>query len=137
MVYLDVNKLDWDSIRLKWLLKKEAQGYDEEALDTLEDFFDKWVEPIMAKKRAGILRDVIPLEENALIESLCKLVDAVTIPKNKIDYEKRYEDELFWIKFEKWFIFAVIWTLGAALDTSCRKDFDTIVRDIEDAFPFS
>jgi dynein heavy chain, axonemal len=137
MVYMDIDKLEWDSIRLKWLLAKEAQGYDEDSLDNLEDFFDKWVEPIMAKKKAGVLKDVIPLEDNALVESLCKMIDSVAIPKNKIDFTKRYEDELFWIKYEKWFVFSMIWTIGCALDTSCRKDFDTIVRDIEDAFPFS
>jgi len=137
MVYMDGDKLEWDSIRLKWLLKKELDGYDEDSLDTLEDFFDKWVEPIMAKKKAGILKTVIPIEDNSLISSMCKLLDAIAVPKNKIDYEKRFEDEIFWIKYEKWFIFAMIWTIGAALDTNCRKEFDIIVRDIEDAFPFS
>lgn len=137
MVYLDGDKLEWDSIRLKWLLKKELDGYDEDSLDTLEDFFDKWVEPIMAKKKAGVLKTVIPIEDNSLISAMCKLLDSIAVPKNKIDYEKRFEDEIFWIKYEKWFIYAMIWTIGAALDTNCRKEFDIMVRDIEDAFPFS
>jgi dynein heavy chain len=137
MVYMDGDKLEWDSIRLKWLLKKELEGYDEDSLDTLEDFFDKWVEPIMAKKKAGVLKTVIPIEDNSLISCMCKLLDSIAVPKNKIDYEKRFEDEIFWIKYEKWFIFAMIWTIGAALDTNCRKEFDIMVRDIEDAFPFS
>ena len=71
----------------------------------LEDYFDKWVEPIIAKKREGKLWDVMPLEENALIDSLCTMIDSVTVPKNKIDFEQRFDDELFWLKYEKWFVY--------------------------------
>lgn len=135
MIYLDVKSLDWDALRLKWLLTKEKAGYDEESLDTLEEFFDKWVGKVFDKYREGHLEYEIPLEENSLVDSLCKLIDAVAIPKNGIDYNKR--DELFWIKYEKWFIFAVIWTIGAGLKEESRKKFDSYLRDIEGVFPLS
>jgi len=83
------------------------------------------------------MRDVIPICDAALILSFTKMLDAICVPENGIDYEERERDDLFWIKYEKNFIFCVIWTLGAALDEDSRKAFDYQIRDIESVFPFS
>ena len=136
MVYLDFEKLDWNSIRYSWISDKEKKGLDNDSLDSLEDLFDKWVEPILIK-RTQLMKDAIKICDSSLILSLCKLIDALCVPENGIDYEERERDELFWIKYEKFFIFAVIWTLGAPLDEDSRKAFDYQIRDIESVFPFS
>ena len=136
MIYMDVANLDWDCIRLKWILKKEKEeGYDEESLDNLEDFFDKWVSKILQFVRNGDIQYEIPMAENALVESMCNLLDAVAVPKNEIDYNNR--NDLFWSRYEKWFIFSVIWALGGGLKEESRKVFDSLMRDIEGHFPLS
>jgi len=136
MVYLDCERLDWNSIRYSWISVKERQGIDNDSLDTLEDLFDKWVEPILIK-RTQLMKDIIPICDSSLIASFVKMLDAVCIPENGIDFAERDRDDLFWYKYEKNFIFCVIWTLGAALDEDSRKAFDYQIRDIESIFPFS
>lgn len=66
---------------------------------------------------------------------MCNLLDAVAIPANQIDYKKK--NDVFWGRFEKWFIFSVIWALGGGLDADSRKVFDSVMRDIEGHFPLS
>jgi dynein heavy chain len=137
MVYLDVEKMNWDSLRLKWLLKKEMEGYDEESLDILEDLFDKWIEPILSAKKKGILKDVLPFPENSLVISFLKLLNSLCIKENGINYADKEKDELFWIKYEKWFTYSMIWSLGGTIHEDYRKVFDSLVRGIEDVFPLS
>ena len=36
---------------------------------------------------------------------------------------------------EKWFTFAVAWSIGASVDETGRKLFDYAMRDIESMFP--
>lgn len=136
MLYLDADRLDWNSIRYSWVSVKEKQGWDNDALDTLEDLFDKWVEPILLKRTQN-MKDIIHICDSSIITSFVKMLDAVCTPENGIDYEERDRDDLFWVKYEKHFIFCVIWTLGCALDEDSRKAFDYQIRDIESVFPFS
>ena len=137
MIYMDVDRLSWDSLRLRWLLSKEKSGFDEEALDNLEDLFDKWVDPILEAKKKGTIRDVIPLQENHSINNLLRMLDTFCTRDNGLAYENKANDELFWIKFEKWFTYCVIWSLGAPVQEDSRKAFDTLIRNIEDVFPLS
>lgn len=36
---------------------------------------------------------------------------------------------------ELWFLFALIWSLGATVDENSRKKFDMFLREIEGQFP--
>jgi dynein heavy chain len=36
---------------------------------------------------------------------------------------------------EKWFVFCLIWSVGATVDEQSRKLIDYILRDIESMFP--
>jgi dynein heavy chain len=137
MVYMDIDRLEWDSLRLRWLLQKEMSGYDEESLDTIEDLFDKWVTPIFNAKARGILKDVVPCHENHLVSTLLRLLDAFIIKENNVNFETKSTDEMFWIKYEKWFTYCVIWSIGAAIHEDYRKEFDKLIRGIEDVFPLS
>lgn len=137
MIYMDIDRLDWDSLRLRWLLQKEAIGYDEESLDFLEDLFEKWVAPIFNAKLRGILKDVIPFTENHLIMNLLNLLDAFITIENNLNFAAKSQDEMFWIKYEKWFTYCVIWSLGSTIHEDYRKEFDKLIRGIEDVFPLS
>jgi len=137
MIFMDVEKLSYDSVKLRWLLQKEKSGFDEESLDTIEDLFDKWVDPILEAKKKGILKDVIPMQENHLILNLLNMLDAFCIKENGINFDSRGSDEMFWIKFERWFTYCVIWSIGCVIHEDSRKAFDTLIRGIEDMFPLS
>jgi dynein heavy chain len=36
---------------------------------------------------------------------------------------------------EKWFVFCIVWSIGASVDEQSRKQIDYILRDIESMFP--
>jgi dynein heavy chain len=38
---------------------------------------------------------------------------------------------------EKWFVFCLIWSVGATVEEGSRKEIDYILRDIESMFPHS
>ena len=137
MIYIDSDRLSWDSLKLRWLLEKERLGLDEEKLDTMEDLFDKWVEPVFEAKRKGLIKDVITLEENHQVYMLLKMLDSFCVKENGINFEAIQTDEMFWIKFERWFTYCVIWSIGCCVHEEYRKNFDTLIRGIEDMFPLS
>jgi dynein heavy chain len=47
--------------------------------------------------------------------------------------EESREDFLNYI--EKWFVFSLIWSVGATVNEQSRKEIDNIMRDIEAMFP--
>jgi len=43
--------------------------------------------------------------------------------------------EDFMVLVEKWFVFSMIWSIGATVDESSRRELDIVIRDIEPMFP--
>jgi dynein heavy chain len=60
------------------------------------------------------------------------LFDECTQSLQKGEEESR-EDFLNYI--EKWFVFSLIWSVGATVNEQSRKEIDNIMRDIEAMFP--
>ena len=66
------------------------------------------------------------------MRSLTRLFDECTKSLQKGEEESR-EDILNYI--EKWFVFSLIWSVGATVNEQSRKEIDNIMRDIEAMFP--
>lgn len=45
------------------------------------------------------------------------------------------EQEAFLLYSEKWFVFCLIWSIGATVEEQSRREIDYILRDIESMFP--
>jgi dynein heavy chain len=45
------------------------------------------------------------------------------------------EDERYYTILEKWYIFAVIWSIGASVDEESRFIIDDTIKDIDSGFP--
>ena len=43
--------------------------------------------------------------------------------------------EDFFAYAEKWFVFSMIWSIGATVDEQSRRELDIVIRDIEPMFP--
>jgi len=65
---------------------------------------------------------------------MCKLYDALCSKLTKFEDE---ETEAFKLYIEKWFVFCLIWSVGATVEEGSRRDIDYILRDIESMFPHS
>ena len=75
MVYMDISHLTWHSIKLRWILEKEIEGYEDNLLNVLEDLFDKWVEPILLKKREIVKERISKIDESAQLNNFCILIE--------------------------------------------------------------
>lgn len=62
-----------------------------------------------------------------------KLFDAVEHNYAAVEAEMQRDDFLVYV--EKWFVFSIIWSIGATVDEAGRKELDLIIRDIEPMFP--
>jgi len=47
----------------------------------------------------------------------------------------RKKDDKFWSLLEKWYIFAIIWSIGATVDEDGRSVIDDAIKDIDSGFP--
>lgn len=138
MVYLDARELEQRDVRTGWVILLENQGVSPEALDELEALFEKWVEPILAKKAAGRYTFSIPVEGSALIRRFLWILD-VFIKHFDFDLNtlNNQEIDIFFARFEKFFLWGFVWVFGACLDSNSRGLFDSDVRDIECLFPYA
>jgi len=78
--------------------------------------------------------EMVKTSEIACVKHFCGLFDALATGFKQGEEENR-GDFLFYI--EKWFVFCIIWSIGATVDESSRKWIDNILRDIEPMFPHS
>ena len=126
MVYLDVNEMGFEPYYDSWVDKK-----DPETKAYLKEWFEKYVYKVMECKKTKCSETVPTTDINSVI-SLTKVYDAFA---NPADLEKN--DENYWLLLEKWFVFSLIWSVGASVDEQGRDAIDICVRDIESGFPHS
>lgn len=130
MIYMDIEELGWKPFFEQWIVsKKETHGQD--FADKLTELTGKWLIKVLNIKKT-MCRELVATSENACTRSLSQLFDACTKSLEKGEEESR-EDFLNYI--EKWFVFAMIWSVGATVDETSRKDIDNVMRDIEAMFP--
>ncbi len=77
---------------------------------------------------------MVATSEVACIKSFCNLYDSLVLGFKQGE-EENHADFLFYI--EKWFVFCLIWSVGATVDEGSRREIDNILRDIEPMFPHS
>ena len=64
---------------------------------------------------------------------MTKLFDALEDQWEAKQKELPMED--FHSYVEKWFVFSMIWSIGATIDEQSRRELDIVIRDIEPMFP--
>lgn len=65
---------------------------------------------------------------------MCKLYDALC---SKLHQGEDEDIESYKLYIEKWFVFCLIWSIGATVEETSRREIDYILRDIESMFPHS
>jgi dynein heavy chain len=138
IVFMDEKELTWQSIRTGWVLGKDSQGVPEEVLQFFDDLFDKWMEPLLARKATLPGAEVSPIAETAQVRNCCRLFD-IFMAKLPLDFRSPalVEDDQAVHLLEKVFVFCVIWTVGSNLNAAGKTLFDNTLRDIESILPFS
>lgn len=86
----------------------------------------------MLKVKKTSCKELVETSETSCVQNLCKLFDALCKNLKKADDE---EQEAFLLYSEKWFVFCLIWSIGATVEEQSRREIDYILRDIESMFP--
>lgn len=75
-----------------------------------------------------------PVQTN-VINNIIALTNVYDAFATGADLDKN--DDAYWLLLEKWFVFSLVWSVGATVDEQGRDAIDTCVRDIESGFPHS
>lgn len=114
-----------------WVNKKTE---DEDFKDFILELVDSLIEPVLKEKRERC-KDLVPCMETQLVISFCKLLDSLSLEKqNGISFDEPKKNDSFLQRFEIWFTFAMIWSIGATVNEEGRKILDYFIRDIKPIF---
>jgi dynein heavy chain len=130
MIFMDIEELGWKPIIRSWIETKKSHPLGAEFTEQLTDIVQRYMDKVLTAKRVNC-REMIPSSESACVRNTCTLFDALQGEYEKPDMGK--EEYLGFI--EKWFVFAMIWSIGATVDEKSRRELDVIIRDIEPMFP--
>lgn len=75
------------------------------------------------------------MSECASVIYLCRFLDALSAQDKTLNWDNPAKDDLYWGIFEKWFVFGLIWSIGATVNEEGRNYIDSTMRDIESFFP--
>ena len=109
MIFLDIDELGWRPHVSMWIASKPGTDEYREFLDEL---FNKYVPKVLKVKKTSC-KELVATSETACVQNLCKLFDALCKNLKKSDDE---EYEAFLLYVEKWFVFCLIWSIGATVE---------------------
>jgi dynein heavy chain len=129
MIYVDIDELGWRPLMTQWIKSKEGAEYRE----LLQKLVEEYVPKVLSVKKTQCT-ELVPTNEASCVKNLCNLYDALCSNLTRLEDE---EEEAFNEYIGKWFVFCLIWSIGATVDEASRKNIDYILRDINSIFPHS
>jgi len=63
---------------------------------------------------------------------MTRLFDTLATSENGVD---PHDSENYGTMVQYWFVFSVIWSIGASVDEAGRKRIDTFIRELDGTFP--
>jgi len=145
MIYFDVDDLGYGPYTASWI-KRRLQVEDAEVkpeslhgIASVSDrtsffvsMFAKYCAPLLEYK-ARYVKELVPVTDFNAVISLCNLYNSLASKENGVC--PHTDPENYLAMSEKWFLFCVIWSLGAAADVAGRKLLDEFIRNVESQFP--
>ncbi|XP_025097584.1 dynein heavy chain 1, axonemal-like [Pomacea canaliculata] len=136
MVYLEPSYIGLEPFVDCWLntLPPLIKPYRQK----FKELFDFFMEPAIAFVRKT-LREIVTTTDGGLVFSLLKLLYCFFTPFVVKEGEKPPKEEILGILpdlIEPWFIFALIWSIGATSDGDSRFAFSDWLRQTMESFKF-
>ncbi|KAJ7527535.1 hypothetical protein O6H91_16G059900 [Diphasiastrum complanatum] len=131
MIYLNVEDLGWWPYAESWLKHKAAAGADQVLLGTLRKLLIQYVDAATLFRRHKC-KETVPIDLLNGFVTLCKLFDSLATPENGVSPQ---QGESYVSMIETWFLFVLIWSIGASVDEEGRKMFDLFLRELDPRFP--
>ena len=131
MIYMEPTSLGWRPIVKSWF-NTLPKLLNESHQKVLNDMFERFVDPCIQMIRKGGIKELVTTSDSNLVKSLMNLLECQF---DKFLDEKKFksfnpQEVLNWL--EGMFIFALIWSLGAPLNSDSRNKFDYFLRKIMD-----
>ena len=130
MIYMDIDELGWEPKVAMWIKDKPGEDFRTH----LDELVDKYLPKVLKVKRTQC-NELAKTSESACVFNMCNLFDALC--QNLPSSWPEEEAEATKLYIEKWFVFCLIWSIGATVDENSRVAIDYILRDIESMFPHS
>lgn len=130
MIFVDQSEMGFGSFVESWL--DRVFGSQVEIRNFQHGLYEKYVPKILDFKGANCEEPVATSDFNAVM-SLTQLYETLHTKENGLDTAMNMQ--AYSALAEKWFAFAVTWSLMAAVDEIGRKKLDVHLRDIEAQFP--
>ena len=122
MVYFDTQDLGYEPFFTSWL-----QRMPKKLQDPLKSLVNKHVNKVLEFRRKNC-KELIPISPLNSVFSLCRLLKTFCTPENGVNPE---DSENFARLLEMWFLFCLMWSIGASVDEEGRKKMDNLFREIE------
>ena len=127
IVYCDYTKLGWRPYIESWIKQKTPDLQTE-----LSNCVTKYFEPVLKYKLINC-KELVAIHELNGIISLTKLFDSFWY-ENEIQLQMSENEMTTGRLIEMWFVFCLIWSVGASVDDEGRKKIDIIFRETEGMF---
>mmetsp|Transcript_8855 Transcript_8855/g.26550 ORF Transcript_8855/g.26550 Transcript_8855/m.26550 type:complete len:1938 (-) Transcript_8855:1349-7162(-) len=130
MIYLDQSEMGFKPFLESWL--DRFFGDQAEVRTFQGGLFEKYVPKVLEYKACSCTEPVEISDFNAII-SLTQLYENLHTEENGLDIDASIQT--YCPLAEKWFVFALTWSVMAAVDEAGRKRLDVYLRDLEALFP--
>ena len=130
-LFVCMASVGWPPFVKSWLQRMWPENADTQKF--YEELFEKLVKVLLVWKDAESIKEPVPISDFEAVRSLCQLFETLHTedhglagPENKpLPFSPEYAAAA-----ERWFVFAVMWSLLAAVDNKGRLQCDTQVREI-------
>nr|XP_015801752.2 dynein axonemal heavy chain 2 [Nothobranchius furzeri] len=126
VVYCDSAALGWRPFVSSWLEKRHKAE-----VEHLKTLFDKYIESTLSFKRTNC-RELIPISDLNGVTSLCHLYDSLATSSSELGSSDMTE---LGKVVELWFVFSLIWSIGASVDKDGRRKINNFLREMGGSFP--
>ncbi|KAL0227387.1 hypothetical protein P9112_014711 [Eukaryota sp. TZLM1-RC] len=121
MIYMSHMSLGWEPVLQAWIKEKESEDFASDVLSNLNNLFDLHINNCFDFIKTNCL-PVMSLFQQHQVTQCFKLLEAM-VPQPNSDFSLKSPQHL-----ERMFVFALIWSLGALLETEDRLKFDQFLR---------
>ena len=130
MIYLDEADLGWGPFVTTWLAKA-FKGETDAMRAYIDSLFQKYCPRLLRFKRKEC-KELIAMGDFHAVVNLCNLLESLwQDPANELKgVAGGAEDKAFLLYVERWFGFALVWSVGGVCDEAGRKRFNEGLREL-------
>jgi dynein heavy chain len=136
MVYFNDKDLGWQPFMESWFASRKL--YEERVkmsrpdavVELLRSLSNRFVQKALkARQKAN---EIITTTDMNAVQSLCNLFDSIATIDNGLDPK---DDDTYLDMVQKFFVFSLIWSVGATIEEEGRNKMDMLFREFDPQFP--